>query len=72
MGPFLSEEIYYMETPFSGAGEWNRTTDLRFTNQARTIFEMLGVSGGFPVFTVNTIACVHSIGSIGSRGTGWF
>lgn len=39
----------------------------RFTKQARTIFEKLGVSNGFPIFTAKTIACVHSIESIVSR-----
>ena len=51
----------------SGAGEWNRTTDLRFTKQARTVFEMLGVSTGFPDFTVKTGTCVHSTDSMDSR-----
>ncbi len=49
-----------------------RTRDLRFTNQARAIFEMLGVSNVFPVFSVKTGTCVHSIDSIASRCIGGF
>ena len=56
----------------SGAGEWNRTTDLRFTKQARTISETLGVSNGFPVLSAKTGTCVHSIDSIVSRCIGGF
>ena len=68
-----SAEVF--DTPKSlinGAGEWNRTTDLRFTKQARTIFETLGVSNGFPVLTAKTGTCVHSIDSMASRGIGGF
>ena len=68
-----SAEVF--DTPKSlinGAGEWNRTTDLRFTKQARTIFETLGVSNGFPVLTQKTGTCAHSIDSMDSRCIGGF
>lgn len=42
------------------------------TNQARTFFETLGVSTGFPVLTTKTDACVHSIDSVNSRLIGGF
>ncbi|MGZ8393350.1 MAG: hypothetical protein ACXWWJ_01155 [Nitrospira sp.] len=38
-----------LEVVEKGAGEWNRTTDMRLTNQDWTVFEMLGVSNGFLV-----------------------
>jgi len=34
---------------WDGTGEWNRTINLRFMNQDRTLFTMGGVSNGFSV-----------------------
>ena len=64
--------LEYSKSLINGAGEWNRTTDLRFTKQARTIFEKLGVSNGFPVLTAKTGTCLHSIDSMDSRCIGGF
>jgi len=52
--------------------DWNRTTDLRFTKQARSFLETLGVSNGFPVLTDKTGTCVRSIDSMASRCIGGF
>ena len=35
----------------TGAGDWNRTSDLRFTNGGRKVFVTLGDASGFPVLT---------------------
>jgi hypothetical protein len=51
----------------TGAGEWNRTTDLRFTSQDRTVFKMLGASNGFPVLIVEARTWLLSSESTDSR-----
>ena len=41
-------------------------------NRPRTVFETLGVSNGFPIFSAKTRACAHSTDSMDSRGIGGF
>jgi hypothetical protein len=54
-----------------GAGDWNRTSDLRFTNGDRNVLVTLGDASGFPLLASQGSRFVDSTASIRSISLGW-